>query len=182
MPDVDAAITLVGRAQLGDAAAMDQVLRALQRPLFEHVRLIVRDMATAEDVLQDTLFIVCRQLPKLRDPRWLRAWAYRIATREAVRRARRERRWADAQRDEMVDDLPQPERAEAADAELLDALPALLDRLSPASRIVLHMHYVDGLTYPEIAEALEIAVGTVKSRLAYGLAALRRCVGAPTGR
>jgi DNA-directed RNA polymerase specialized sigma24 family protein len=36
------------------------------------------------------------------------------------------------------------------------------------------MHYIDGLTYVEIGEALEIAVGTVKSRLAYGLAAMRR--------
>jgi RNA polymerase sigma factor (sigma-70 family) len=46
--------------------------------------------------------------------------------------------------------------------------------LSPASQVVLRMHYLDGLTHVEIAEALEVAVGTVKSRLSYGLAALRR--------
>ena len=42
--------------------------------------------------------------------------------------------------------------------------------------MVLRMHYLDGLTYVEVAEALEISVGTVKSRMAYGLAALRKTV------
>lgn len=57
--------------------------------------------------------------------------------------------------------------------ELVAALPSLIDSLSPASQIVLRMHYLDGLTHLEIAEALELALGTVKSRLAYGLARLR---------
>ena len=57
--------------------------------------------------------------------------------------------------------------------ELVAALPAMVDLLSPASRVVLRMHYLEGLTYVEIAEALEISVGTVKSRLAYGLTTLR---------
>ena len=60
------------------------------------------------------------------------------------------------------------------DPETLAALPSQLEKLSPASRVVLRMHYLDGLTHEEISEALEIAIGTVKSRLSYGLAALRR--------
>jgi RNA polymerase sigma-70 factor (ECF subfamily) len=60
------------------------------------------------------------------------------------------------------------------DPEALARLPAQLEKLSPASRVVLRMHYLDGLTHEEISEALEIAIGTVKSRLSYGLAALRR--------
>ncbi len=63
---------------------------------------------------------------------------------------------------------------EPFDADLIAQLPSRLDELSPASQIVLRMHYLEGLTHVEIAEALEVAEGTVKSRLAYGLAALRK--------
>jgi len=167
---------LVARAQGGDRAALDRLLRLLQAPLHAHVRLVVRDDDLAADVLQETLFTIARRLPSLRDPRWARAWAYRVATREAVRRARLERRWT-AWLHEDPDALPAaaPEAAEPPfDAELVARLPALLDRLSPASAVVVRLRYLDGLSHAEIAEALDLAVGTVKSRVAYGLAALRK--------
>lgn len=165
---------LVGRAQSGDLRALDQLLRALQEPLYRHVLAIVPEPHTAQDVLQETLLAVCRKLRTLRDPRWFRAWAYRIATRTAVRRAQREHRWADALRDDALATVPAAEPEPRFDPELLAALPSALDAVSPASRLVLRMHYLDELTYVEIAEALELSIGTVKSRLAYGLATLRK--------
>ena len=174
---------LVARAQGGDRAALDRLLRQLQAPLFAHVRAIVRDDDLAADVLQETLFTIARRLPSLRDPRWARAWAYRVATREAVRRARLERRWTASLHEDPAA-LPDaaPEAAEPSfDPELVARLPALLDRLSPASLVVVRLHYLDGLTYGEIAEALDLAVGTVKSRVAYGLAAMRRAMAGQSG-
>lgn len=168
---------LVGRAQSGDLRALDQLLRALQEPLYRHVLAIVPDAHTAEDVLQETLLAVCRKLRSLRDPRWFRAWAYRIATRTAVRRAQREHRWTDALRDDALATLPAGQPEPRWDPGLVAALPAALESVSPASRLVLRMHYLDELTFAEIAEALELSVGTVKSRLAYGLAALRKTLG-----
>jgi RNA polymerase sigma-70 factor, ECF subfamily len=165
---------LVARAQSGDRAALDAVLRALQGPLYEHARSIAGDDDEARDVLQDALLIVSRKLPSLRDPRWLRAWAYRITTRECLRRGRRERPWREALRGEGLDALAAADAEPRFDPELAAALPGQLAALPPASGAVLRMHYLDGLTYVEIAEALEVAVGTVKSRLAYGLALLRR--------
>jgi RNA polymerase sigma-70 factor, ECF subfamily len=179
-PPVDRrAALLVARAQSGDRAALDAVLRALQGPalqgpLFEHARSIVGDDDGARDALQDALLIVSRTLPSLRDPRWLRAWAYRITTRACLRRGRRERPWREALRGEGLDALAAPDAEPRFDPELVAALPGQLAALPPGSGVVLRMHYLDGLTYVEIAEALEIAVGTVKSRLAYGLALLRR--------
>lgn len=171
---------LVARAQLGDRAALDGLLREVQAPLYAHLRLLLGDDDAAEDALQDALLAICRGLGGLRDPRWFRAWAWRVATRVAVRQSRRSRRapldlWAP----EELDRVPAYEPDARFDAELLAALPPALDALSPASRVVLRMHYVDELTHREIAEALELSVGTVKSRLAYGLAALRKAVGAP---
>lgn len=169
---------LVARAQLGDRAALDRLLRTVQQPLYEHLRALLRDHDAAQDALQDTLVIVCRKLGWLRDPRWFRAWAYRIATREGLRRARRERRWTEAVRGEAwAESLPAPEaEPPPIDPAWLARVPALLAALSPASEVVLRMHYLEEMPYAEIAEALEIPLGTVKSRLAYGLAALRRAV------
>ena len=171
---------LVGRAQLGDLRALDVLLAGIQAPLFRHIVIVLADHHAAEDVLQDTLLTVSRKLGELRDPRWFRAWAFRIATRHAVRHARRARRYPQGIDDDDLAQIPAVERVAEFDPELLAALPDALDALSPASRIVLRMHYLEELTYVEVAEALEISVGTVKSRLAYGLAALRRTVGRST--
>lgn len=164
---------LIACAQSGDLGALDRLLRLLQEPLYRHVLAIVRDHDVAMDTLQDSLFTISRKLRMLRDPKLFRAWAYRIATRGAIHRSRSEKRWNEALRDEDLAGIAASEMDERFEPELLAALPSLVDALSPASQVVLRMHYLDGLTHFEIAEALELAVGTVKSRLAYGLARLR---------
>ena len=73
-----------------------------------------------------------------------------------------------------MDALAAPDSGDSFDGATLADAPELLAALSPASEVVIRMHYMDGLTHVEIGEALEIPVGTVKSRLAYGLAAMRR--------
>jgi RNA polymerase sigma-70 factor, ECF subfamily len=164
---------LIARAQSGDLGALDELLRLVQEPLYRHVLAIVPDPDVARDVLQDSLFTISRKLKTLRDPGWFRAWSYRIATREAIRTSRSEKRWKEALREEELAGVAAPESEDRFEPELLAALPSLLDSLSPASQVVLRMHYLEGLTHLEIAEALELALGTVKSRLAYGLARLR---------
>lgn len=149
-------------------------MSALQLPLYEHILTIVRDSDTSKDVLQDTLWKIARKLPSLRDPRWARAWSYRIATREAIHRTHSEKRWSDALRGDELNLLAVDEPDEPFDPELLTQIQSRVDQLSPASQIVLRMHYLEGLTHLEIAEALEVPEGTVKSRLSYGLAALRK--------
>ena len=115
-----------------------------------------------------------RRLGTLREHRWVRAWAYRIATREAVRAARRARRALTDAIDDWAD-LPAPAADEpAVDPALVAELPRRLDALPPAAQAVLRLRYLHDLTQPEIAEVLEIPLGTVKSRLAYGIEALRR--------
>lgn len=165
---------LAARAQLGDRAALESLLRQLQGPLYEHIRGILRNEDAAADVLQDVLVIICRRLGSVREFQWVRAWAYRVATREAVRAARRERR---VQADALEDwpDLPAPAPEEpAVDAKLLAELARRLEGLPPGAQVVLRLRYLHELTQPEVAAALEIPIGTVKSRIAYGLAALRR--------
>ena len=95
--------------------------------------------------------------------------------REAFRRLNRARRGlaliADPVALASVEAPPEPPAPEPG---LLAQLPKLLARVSPASRAVLMLHYPNGLSLEEVAEVLGISVGTVKSRLGYGLATLRR--------
>lgn len=164
---------VIARAQTGDRRALEQLLLSIREPLFDHIRRIGGDGFSAEDVLQETLFTICRRLPSLREPKWFRAWAYRIATRQALRRGRRERFWVQAERDEALSRVESVEATEPFEPELHEALADAVSGLAPASQLVLRMHYLHELTYAEIAEALEIPVGTAKSRAAYGLASLR---------
>lgn len=167
--------TLAARAQLGDRGALEELLRGLQPQLGDHIRGIVRDDDRTADVLQDVLLIICRRLGTVREARWIRAWAYRIATREAYRSVRRSRRRPEEFLDDLSDfpDSPGGE-PEIDHAELLAELPAKLAAVPAGAQVVLRMHYLLSLTQVEIAEALEIPIGTVKSRLAYGLMCLRR--------
>ena len=171
-----ATAVLVSRSQLGDLHALDALLASIQAPLFRHVCAVLGDGDAAEDVLQETLLAISRKIGVLRDPKWFRAWAFRIATREAVRQARRARRQPQGIDADELATFASEEPEFRFDPELLAALPHALEELSPASRLVLRMHYFEELSYVEVAEALEISVGTVKSRLAYGLAALRKVV------
>ena len=168
---------MVLRAQGGDREAFDALLAAVQEPLFGFVAAVTGDRTLAEDVLQEVFVRIWTGLKWLRDPALFRPWAYRIAAREAVRHARRERR-RDALHDgaEALDRIPAPD-AEAPDPWLLERLPRLLERVSPASRAVLVLHYLHELSLAETAAVLGISAGTAKSRLAYGLRSLRGALG-----
>ncbi|HEX7152312.1 MAG TPA: RNA polymerase sigma factor [Thermoanaerobaculia bacterium] len=161
---------LVLRAQSGDRAALDTLLRTIQEPLYRYVVHIVGTRAAAEDILQDVFVRIWRKLGWLHDPALFRPWVYRIASREAFRHLERERKWREQVRDDEVLATIAAPPVKVDDGELT----RLIGEASPASRAVLVLHYLDGLTFDEIAGILGIAVGTVKSRLAYGLRTLRR--------
>jgi RNA polymerase sigma-70 factor (ECF subfamily) len=166
------------RAQSGEREAFDRLLRAIGDPLLGYVSRLVGDQAMAEDVLQDVLTLVYRKLTWLEDPRLFRPWVFRIASREAFKRLKRERRWFEQVRDqEVLDALPAAPVPEPAFDPV--ALARLIGTLSPASRAVLILHYYHQMTLVEIGEVLDIPVGTVKSRLAYGLECLRRVLVPP---
>lgn len=161
-------------AQAGDHAALDALLERVQEPLYRYVYHLVGSQPLAEDVLQEVFILIYRKLKWLREPELFRPWAFRIATREAFKQLKREKRWRDATVEEdALAELAEPER-NIFPVELLGLLPQLITQLSPASRAVIVLHYQHDMPLPAIAEVLGLAVGTVKSRLAYGLNSLRK--------
>lgn len=165
------------RAQSGDRAAFDELLRGVQGPLYRYVSRLAQERDLAEDILQEVFIIIYRKLRWLKEPEMFRPWAYRIASRETFKRLKRERRWSEQVRDESVlDRIPASAVEDGFMPELIDHLPRFIASLSPASRAVLILHYFDEMPLSEIADVLGIALGTVKSRLAYGLESLRRAI------
>jgi RNA polymerase sigma-70 factor, ECF subfamily len=166
---------LVLRAQSGDREALDALLASVQEPLYRYVLSLVREPHPAEDALQETFVRVYRKLGYLREPELFRPWVYRIATREAFRQLKRERRWAEQVRDDdALKDLAAPPAREDFARELSERLRETVAALSPASRAVVVLYYLHEMSLEETAAVLGVPLGTVKSRLAYGLGALRR--------
>jgi RNA polymerase sigma-70 factor (ECF subfamily) len=159
------------RAQCGDRDALEQLLRSVQPALHRYVRRLA-GAADADDVLQNVLVAIARNVIWLVEPRLFRPWAFRIASRAAFGHLRRVRRRGIEETDEaMLASLPAPAAPPTNEllAELLDG-----EALSPASRAVLVLHFQEEMPLEEVAAVLEIPIGTVKSRLAYGLKLLRK--------
>lgn len=164
-------ILTVLKAQSGDRAAMALLLRGVEAPLRRYIGSLTGNADLTADVLQDALLQIYRKLGGLNEPQLFRAWSYRIASREAFRRLRRERKHAH----EPIENVELSVAAEdaALDAATIAQLPRLIDGLSPASRAVLVLHYLEDMRLRDITEVLGLSLGTVKSRLAYGLRTLR---------
>jgi RNA polymerase sigma-70 factor (ECF subfamily) len=163
------------QAQSGNREALNELFKSVQDPLFRYIVSLVRDQHLAEDILQEVFIRIYRKLRWLREPEAFRAWTYQIASREAFRYLNRERRWSDQVRDEAtLTAVPANEHDGEFPIEMIETLPQLVGDLSPASRAVVVLFYLHEMSLVETAAVLDIPIGTVKSRLAYGLECLRR--------
>ena len=94
------------RAQCGDREALELLLRGVQPSLRRYLMRLV-GASSADDVLQEALILVSRKLKWLDVPEAFHPWVYRVASRAAFRHLKKEKRWSEQVRDEVVlDDLP----------------------------------------------------------------------------
>ncbi len=162
---------VVERAQHGDTEAFEVLAREAGGRLVAVAFRILRDVPAAEDAVQQTLVTAWRELPGLRDPDRFEAWLYRILVRACAAEARRVRRWQATIRD-VAPDASADSTAYGRVADR-DELERGFRRLTPDQRAVIVLRYWGDLPQEEIAETLEIPLGTVKSRLHHATAALR---------
>lgn len=151
---------LVLDCQAGDVDALQRLVDRWQERLSRYAGRLTRDQDAVADVVQEAWIAIARGLGRLDDPARFRGWAYRIVTNKAVDWIRRRQR----QRTLKIDLAGQMNR-EAEDDEDLCRIREAMNSMPDEQRHLLLLHYVEGLSLDEIAEALSIPAGTVKSRL-----------------
>lgn len=178
---------LIGKACDGDRAAFDQLVQRYEAPLARFAYRLIGRVDLADDLKQETLLRAFTSLSHLRDPERFGAWIFGIAANLAKWWWRRQARWPvsleglaaeypDVAWERLLPELPLPEQIiEEAEQtrrlqEAIVALPADLAR-------PLVLHYLDGLSYAEIAEALAVPLSTVKGRLFKSRSRLRQTLG-----
>lgn len=166
---------LVRAARDGDRDAYDVLVTQSIDHLYRIARLILRDIDSAEDAVQEALVRCWRDLPRLRDPDRFDAWLNRILTHAITDEARDRRR----RRASLTVLRIEPATADASGAlEDRDELARVFDRLSVEHRTIVVLHHYLGLTLDEAATTIGIPVGTAKSRLHYATEALRAALDA----
>jgi RNA polymerase sigma-70 factor (ECF subfamily) len=166
---------LVAAAQGGDRFALDQLLRRHYDRIHAVCRRVTGNARDADDACQEALIKVVRNLPRFDGRSSFGTWAYRIATNASLDELRkRQRRPAlhavdEEHRPEPVDPRAGNDINRFADRLLLDDA---LERLPEDLRVAVVLRDVADLDYAEIAETLDVPIGTVKSRISRGRAAL----------
>ena len=160
-PDPD----VLRRAQRGDERAFALILRAYETPIFNYVYRVVGDRALAEDLTQDVFVRVFQALPRFSLRCKFTTWLFQVTKNRVLDELRaRERRphavlaIEDAPRLEIVD--PPVERLET-----IEAVWRAVRELNPDLKMALLLRDIAGLSYNEIADALEITLATVKWRI-----------------
>ena len=162
---------LVEQAQRGDREAFAVLARSRGDRLMAIAQRILRDIGRAEDAVQQTLVIAWRELPRLRDPDRFDAWIQRLLVHASYAEARRAQAWNINVRVLPVDGPSGGDESLAFDDR--DRLERALRRLPVDQRAILVFTHYLGLTPTEIAERLEIPVGTARSRLHYAHRSMR---------
>ena len=175
--ELDVLLAQVGRA---DRTAFATFYDRAAGPVFGVIRRVLRDRSMAEEVMQEVMIEVWRTAPRFDSSKGSAAsWVITMARRRAVDRVRSEQSarrrnlaaglMADATTPDLEDDI-------LADDDRRRVRVALSD-LTDLQRQAIELAYVEGHTYREVAESLQVPLGTVKSRIRDGLARLAATMG-----
>jgi RNA polymerase sigma-70 factor, ECF subfamily len=177
---------LVEGLRAGNEQAYEALIGAFQQPVYSLIFRLLNDSADACDVTQEVFLKVFRKISAFREESTLKTWIYRIAVNEAYNyqrwfsRHRRQEVGLEASDEESfcyAQRLSDPGRSpyqRAVDQEQHALIEDALSRLNPTFRSAVVLRDVEELSYEEIAEILQVALGTVKSRILRGREALRR--------
>jgi RNA polymerase sigma-70 factor, ECF subfamily len=181
-------VCLVERLQRGEESAYEGLIGQFERPVYNLVFRLLNDPADSADVVQEVFLKVFRNVGSFRNQSSLKTWIYRISVNEAYNH----RRWFSRHKKQEVgletesevardyqSVLPDPGRSPfelAADHETRALIEQALGGLNPAFRAAVVLRDIEDLSYEEIADVLDVSLGTVKSRILRGREALRKAL------
>jgi len=172
-PSTEEELELIARAKQGDRHAFGELVRRHREGVVNVVYRMCGDANLAEDAAQEAFIRAWQHLPGYRPRSPFRNWVYRIATNAARDVLRRERETVDVDKLSLTAQDAGPE-AKLVGRERGERVRLAVLALPPASREVLVLREYEGLSYREIADTLEIPIGTVMSRLNYARSWLRK--------
>jgi RNA polymerase sigma-70 factor, ECF subfamily len=169
-------VALVEKVRSGDISAYDTLVRKYERQIFRIAQHITQNREDAEDVTQDAFLKAYQKLDQFQGNSKFYTWLVRIAVNESLMRLRKRRTGSTVSIDEdlkteegsvprdFADWAPNPEQ-NYNQSELAEILKKTIQGLPPGFRVVFTLRDVDGLSTEETAEALNLSVPAVKSRL-----------------
>ena len=182
---------VVERASTGSEAAYRELVRRYQRPVFSLIYRMVRDRELSEDLTQETFVKVLNAIDRYRPEYKFSSWIFKIANNAAIDHLRR--RELDTLSLDGGPDATTPDQVQATRLQLGDATESQLDELEarelgtqieraigalrPEYRSCIIMRHVEGRAYDEIADVLDLPLGTVKTYIHRARAELRESLG-----
>lgn len=164
------------KAAQNDIEAFDQIAGTASEPVYRICLTLLKNKAAAEDAAQDILIKAYRAMPSFKGDASVSTWIYRIAYNHCLDALRKENRRRHESLDALLENGREPQalrpQSEQDNIDNHIMVRLALETLPEDSRIILTLREVAGLSYKEIAQALEISEGTVKSRLSRAKEAL----------
>ncbi len=164
---------LVTAAQLGDREAFGLLAQRWNRKLLTHAWRLLADDESAKDAVQEAWTEIAWGLGRLNDPRAFAAWAYRIVSRRCAKLIGSAQRQRQRQLEGAIMAEPIMRTDELDGAMDIDKLRAAIRILPAGHRAAIALFYLEDMSITEVAVALDIPVGTVKSRLLHARQKLR---------
>ncbi len=162
----------------GESKSLEILIRYWHPRLFAHAVKLTGDRDGAEDVMQEVWIAVSKGIRRLRDPVKFKGWIYRITGNKSTDwiRSKQVRRSVSQRLEKEISSEDFVESIERAKDDPVATLRARLSDLPDTQRIILTLFYLEELSVKEIGRALDIAAGTVKSRLYHARKMLREAL------
>jgi RNA polymerase sigma-70 factor, ECF subfamily len=168
---------LVERCRRGDEGAFEELIEGYKNLVFALIARTVQDRSRAEDLAQDVFLRIHRGLPYFRGEARLSTWIYRIVANVCVQeRGQQAAAGSTVSFDDDRASVRTPAVADRrfSDLELRDRLEKAIAQLPAQQRLLVAAHYLQGVRYEDLAEALRMPLGTVKTHLFRAKQQLRR--------
>jgi RNA polymerase sigma-70 factor, ECF subfamily len=178
--------SLIARIQAGERYAFEELVNKYNTSVYNLALRLSNDREDARDATQDTFLKVYNNIGRFRGDAQLRTWIYRITVNQV---ANQQRWWRRRRREKTVSlDISSPEETSLSEklaatgqspeqralaAEQRKMIVTALEKLKFDFRVAVILRDIEGLSYEEISETLEVSVGTIKSRIARGREELR---------
>lgn len=165
---------LIERCRVGDEGAFQELVDRYKDLVFALIARTLPDRSRAEDVAQDVFLRIHRGLPYFRGEARLSTWIYRIVANVCLQDQPRGRHSVSLDDDRHADLAPSGSDRQFGDLELRDRLEKAIAKLPANYRLLIAAHYLKGVQYEELAEAMDLPLGTVKTQLYRAKQQLRR--------